>query len=142
MHQVNDLKAVLDAVNVTANSPAILAGHSMGAMDNLLFYYFYPQYVRGYILYATGPGFAKESGWMGWQKFCRKRAAVLEREGLKSLAVSEQGKGHRSGLGLALACRGALMHHKDDPLFKCLSDGVLHLANHLDDFGLPVKIMV
>merc|ERR1712216_248010 len=138
---MGDIKAVLEACGVGPQNPAILLGHSMGAMDGMLFYLKNEAYVKGFVLYATGPGFAKEKPWQKWNEDAVKQANGYKEKGLDALLGSDKTKGHRSAKGLELSCRGCLAQHASDPLYKTLADGPLHLASHLDEIKVPSRII-
>jgi pimeloyl-ACP methyl ester carboxylesterase len=159
-HQVNDITAVLMAATSTAPSssssssavpgatpgrppfpPVFLCGHSMGGYDNLLYYYAHPDRVAGLLLYATGPGFAKDAARLQWNETAEKMAKAYDKDGLGALRGSDKHKGHRSAVGLALSCRHVFAQHENDPLYASLG-GPLAPAHRLGEVAVPVSIVV
>ena len=139
MTQVNDLKAVCDTCGVKSS---IFVGHSMGGYDMMLFNLRYPTYVAGWVLYATGPGFSKEKGRIGWNKTADKMARKYDEKGLGALVGSDKHMGHRNPKGLAHAVRGFFAQRKDDPLFMEFEEGPLVAAKRISTFTVPTHIIV
>lgn len=108
----------------------------------MLFYFAHPEYVKGFVLYATGPGFTKDEGRLGWNRQAEKLAKGFEEKGLAALVGSDTRMGHRSAQGLANAARGNFAQRPDDEFFLQLSDGPLHCARHLNDIRAPARIIV
>jgi len=143
LEQIEDLRAVCEAAGVGPSRPAIFLGHSMGAYEQLLFHLAYPSYVRAFVIYASGPGFAKESGLAGWNKNADVQAARILEKGLKKEKLAGVDDHlHKSAEAMSLSCANVLKQRAEDPFFARLADGPLHLARRLDEINKPTCCIV
>lgn len=144
-HQIDDMVAVLDACAVDR---AVFLGHSMGAYDNMLFYFSSPENakrMKALIIFGSGPGFAKASAREGWNKNADKMAANYAAKGLEALVGSDRTKGHNDHgvrVGLANAAKNVNGQRDDDPLYMRMADGASVVALHLQELTLPTLIII
>ena len=139
-HQVDDMKAVLDACGV---KQAVFLGHSMGAYDNMLFYLGgYQSYVKAFIFFGTGPGFSKAKGRVGWNKQAEDLGAGYETKGLDALVGSDKTKGHRTAVGLMHSARKVFAQLDDDPLFVKFEEGASVAALSLSKLAPPSVVII
>lgn len=117
-HTVDDMAAILDECEI---DKAVIAGLSLGGYMSLAFNLRYPERVLALMLFDTGPGFKNDNARESWNNTARKRAKILEAEGLDSLGKSDEVRisSHRSAAGLANAARGMLTQ-VDDRIIKSL----------------------
>ncbi|MCH2100164.1 MAG: alpha/beta fold hydrolase [Pseudomonadales bacterium] len=104
---IGDMAAILEA---TTDSPAVIAGHSLGGFLSLALCLTHPERVRALGLFSTGPGYRKEAARAQWNAYAEKQALRYETRGLDAVPrgpMTAQA-GHRSARGLALAARGIL----------------------------------
>eukprot|EP00946_MAST-07B_sp_MAST-7B-sp1_P000176 g176.t1 len=148
--QVMDMKAVLAAAGVVplhakrhvGDTVLVLAGHSMGGMDTMLFACHFPDIPDALVLYGTGPGFRSDRGRQGWNKTAERIASKYDRLGLGALVGSDRAKGHISAAGLAAACRGNYAQREDDP-YAVAHGGPNYLAREgLAQIVQPCVILV
>jgi len=143
-HQVDDMRAVLDACRV---DQAVFLGHSMGAYDNMLFFFSCPENarrMRALIVFASGPGFAKAKAREGWNNTSDKMAAEFATKGILANSY-DRFKGHSAHgvkIGLAHSAKYVYGHRDDDPLFMRMRDGASVVALHLDELKLPTLILI
>lgn len=144
-HQVDDMLAVLDACSV---QKAIFLGHSMGAYDNMLFYFSRPENakrMKALVIFGSGPGFAKAKARETWNKTADKLAEGFASKGLDALVGSDRNKGHSARgakVGLANAAKFVFGQRDDDPLYSRMPDGASVAALHLHELRLPVLIII
>jgi pimeloyl-ACP methyl ester carboxylesterase len=148
--QVMDMKAVLAAAGVVplharrhvGETVLVLAGHSMGGMDTMLFACHFPGVADALVLYGTGPGFRSDKGRLKWNATAEKIAAKYDRQGLDALVGSDRTKGHTSAAGLAAACRGNFAQRDDDP-YAMARGGPNFLAREgLAQIAQPTVILI
>mmetsp|Transcript_42482 Transcript_42482/g.98439 ORF Transcript_42482/g.98439 Transcript_42482/m.98439 type:complete len:274 (+) Transcript_42482:47-868(+) len=144
-HQVDDMMAVLDACKV---QQAVFLGHSMGAYDNMLFYLSSPGHARrmkALVIFGSGPGFAKAKAREGWNKNADKLAETYAAKGLDALVGSDRDKGHTAEgarVGLAHSAKNVFGQRDYDALYARMPDGASVAATRLQDFSLPVLIII
>mmetsp|Transcript_115608 Transcript_115608/g.338169 ORF Transcript_115608/g.338169 Transcript_115608/m.338169 type:complete len:276 (-) Transcript_115608:70-897(-) len=144
-HQVDDMAAVLDACKV---QQAIFLGHSMGAYDNMLFYFSNPLYakrMKALVIFGSGPGFSKAKAREGWNKNADKLASGYASKGLEALVGSDRLKGHSeqgARVGLAHSAKNVFGQRDYDPLYARMPDGASVAATHLQELQLPVLIII
>ena len=123
-------------------SVLVLAGHSMGGMDTMLFACHFPGVADALVLYGTGPGFRSDKGRLKWNATAEKIAAKYDRQGLDALVGSDRTKGHTSAAGLAAACRGNFAQRDDDP-YAMARGGPNFLAREgLAQIAQPTVILI
>jgi pimeloyl-ACP methyl ester carboxylesterase len=103
---VEDMVAILDACHIPV---AAVGGLSLGGFMSLDFHRTHPDRVRCLLLFDTGPGFNKEESRQAWNRFARRTADRLERDGTAALSSSpEVARAGADVAGLARAARGML----------------------------------
>lgn len=119
-HCIDDMAAILDACGVAT---AVIAGLSLGGYMSLAFNLKYPQRVIGLMLFDTGPGYKNDQARESWNDMARKRAEVIDAEGLASLGNSDEVRisNHNSAAGMANAARGMLTQ-VDDRIIQSLPE--------------------
>lgn len=119
-HTIDDMAAILDVCGVSAG---VIAGLSLGGYMSLAFNLVYPERAAGLMLFDTGPGYKNDEARENWNGMARKRAEVIDAEGLASLGDSDEVRisNHRSAEGLANAARGMLTQ-VDDRIIRSLPE--------------------
>lgn len=119
-HCIDDMAAIMDACGVAT---AVIAGLSLGGYMSLAFNLKYPQRVIALMLFDTGPGYKNDQARESWNDMARKRAEVIDAEGLASLGNSDEVRisNHNSAAGLANAARGMLTQ-VDDRIIQSLPE--------------------
>jgi len=113
-----DMAALLDACG---EERAIIGGLSLGGYMSLAFHLRYPERVRAFLLFDTGPGYRNDEARAAWNEYAESVARGLEEKGFDALRESPEvaASRHRSVKGLILAARGMLTQ-RDARVFESL----------------------
>lgn len=119
-HTIGDMAAILDECGIDT---AVIAGLSLGGYMSLAFNLKYPERVAGLMLFDTGPGYKNDKARESWNDMARKRADVIDEEGLAALGNSSEVRvsSHTSAAGMANAARGMLVQ-VDDRIIQSLPE--------------------
>jgi pimeloyl-ACP methyl ester carboxylesterase len=94
---VGDLKEMMATAGVTAATPGVLVGHSLGGYLSLAVAVRHPELIKALVLVSTGPGFRDEISRQKWNRY------------VESLDLGDDVDAHARLLGLQ--SDGAVLEH-------------------------------